>query len=172
MNELLSHGPTPWLYTVIFVIVLAEAIILVGTFIPTFSTLVAAGALAAHGTLNLPLVIVVAATAVVIGDRLGHLTGDTATAQVPAAIRARPRWSGAWTRTQQLMARHGKRAVFIGRFIPVVRTITPYLTGRARIPYRELFPYSATAALLWAGAETGLGFAAATGARFWSLLPS
>jgi membrane protein DedA with SNARE-associated domain len=164
VNELLSHGSAPWLYTVIFLIVLAEAIMLVGTFIPTFSTLMGAGALASHGTLNLPVVIVVAATAVVIGDRLGHLTGGTATAQVPPAIQARPRWARAWTRTQSLMARHGQRAVFIGRFIPVVRTITPYLTGRARIPYRQLLPYSATAALLWASAEAGLGFAAATGA--------
>jgi membrane protein DedA with SNARE-associated domain len=169
VNGLLSHGSAPWLYTIIFVIVLAEAIILVGTFIPTFSTLVAAGALASHGTLNLPLVVVVAATAVVIGDRLGHLSGRAATTQVPCAIQARPRWASAWTRTHRLMTRHGHRAVFVGRFIPVVRTIAPHLTGRAGIPYRQLLPYSATAALLWAGAEAGLGFAAATGATFWPL---
>lgn len=166
MTDLLGHGSAPYLYCVIFVVVLGEAIVLVGAFIPTFSTLLAAGALASHGSLDLVGVIAVAATAVVIGDRLGHLAGRVGKQQVPSAIQRHPRWAEGLTRTQQLMSRHGSRAIFIGRFVPVVRTVTPYLTGRAQIRYRTLLPYSVGAALLWAGAEAGLGYVAVSGATW------
>ncbi|WP_395571933.1 DedA family protein [Streptomyces sp. BK79] len=60
------------------------------------------------------------------------------------------------------MARRGGQAVFLTRFVPVVRTLAPHLAGATRTPYRRIAPYSLLAAPLWAGAEAGVGYAAAT----------
>lgn len=43
-------------------------------------------------------------------------------------------------------------------------THRPEQIARTGIPYRELLPYSATAAVLWAGAVAGLVFAVGAGA--------
>ncbi|MFD7872497.1 DedA family protein, partial [Microbacterium sp. NPDC059771] len=70
--------------------------------------------------------------------------------------------AAAWNRAEALMTRHGGRAVFLARFLPVLRTLTPHLAGATHLPYRRIAPYSLTAALLWATAEAGAGYAAAT----------
>ncbi|WP_294009746.1 VTT domain-containing protein [Streptomyces sp.] len=67
-----------------------------------------------------------------------------------------------WARAETLMARHGGRAVFLARFIPVVRTLAPHCAGAARLPYCRIAPYSATAACVWATAEASAGYAAAS----------
>lgn len=58
------------------------------------------------------------------------------------------------------MDRRGGQAVFLARFVPVLRTLTPHRAGATRLPYRRIAPYSALAALLWATAEAGIGYAA------------
>ncbi|MFJ4878401.1 DedA family protein [Streptomyces sp. NPDC088745] len=60
------------------------------------------------------------------------------------------------------MARRGGRAVLLTRFVPVVRTLAPHLAGATGVPYRRIAPSSLLAAPLWAGAEAGAGYAAAT----------
>ncbi|MFD4027227.1 DedA family protein [Streptomyces sp. NPDC058576] len=59
------------------------------------------------------------------------------------------------------MARCGGQAVFLSRFVPVVRTLTPHLAGATHLPYRRIAPYSLLAAPLWAGAEATIGYVAA-----------
>ncbi|MER2204280.1 MAG: hypothetical protein ABS980_09915, partial [Rhodococcus sp. (in: high G+C Gram-positive bacteria)] len=44
------------------------------------------------------------------------------------------------------------------RFIPVVRTLTPHLAGMSDLSYRKMAPYSTVGALVWATAETTLGY--------------
>ncbi|MGW1752125.1 DedA family protein [Streptomyces sp. NPDC002092] len=70
--------------------------------------------------------------------------------------------SAAWKRAETLMTRHGGRAVLMARFMPVVRTLAPHFAGATRLPYRRIAPYSVLAAFLWATAEVGAGYAAAT----------
>jgi membrane protein DedA with SNARE-associated domain len=60
---------------------------------------------------------------------------------------------------------HGGRAVFMARFLPVVRTLAPDLAGATRLPYPRIASYSLVAARTWATAETGVGYAAATSLR-------
>lgn len=67
LSGLLGDLPPTAAYAVVAAAVLAESILLVGAFIPTLTLLLTAGALARTGHIGLPLVIVVAAGAVVAG---------------------------------------------------------------------------------------------------------
>ncbi|MFD4405447.1 hypothetical protein ACFWPH_22060 [Nocardia sp. NPDC058499] len=62
-------------------ILLAESVLLIGAFVPTLTLMPTAGALARTGHLQLPLVITVAAAAVVLGDFLSRRTGRLAATQ-------------------------------------------------------------------------------------------
>ncbi|MEU2771403.1 DedA family protein [Streptomyces sp. NPDC007162] len=162
LSDLLGHLPPAAAYTVVAIAVLAESVLLIGAFVPTLTLLLTAGALARTGQVSLPLVIAAAAGAVVAGDFLAHRTGRYLGDRLRAGHLARRVPDAAWGRAETLMTRHGGRAVFLARFLPVVRTLAPHSAGATRLPYRRIAPYSIAAACMWATAEAGVGYAAAT----------
>ncbi|XMN11222.1 DedA family protein [Streptomyces griseobrunneus] len=162
LTGLIGHVPALAAYAILAAAVLAESVLLLGAFIPTLTLLLAAGALARAGDLNLVLVIATASGAVVAGDALGHRTGHLLGSRLRTGRLGRRIPTSAWQRAEALMARRGGQAVFLSRFVPVVRTLTPHLAGATRMPYRRIAPYSLLAAPLWAGAEATTGYVAAT----------
>ncbi|MFF2861181.1 DedA family protein [Streptomyces rubiginosohelvolus] len=162
LTGLIGHVPAPAAYAILAAAVLAESVLLVGAFIPTLTLLLAAGALARAGDLNLVLIIATAASAVVAGDALAHRTGYLLGGRLRNGRLGRRIPTTAWQRAEALMARRGGQAVFLSRFVPVVRTLTPHLAGATCLPHRRIAPYSLLAAPLWAGAEATTGYIAAT----------
>ncbi|MEH0418649.1 DedA family protein [Streptomyces sp. B21-083] len=162
LSDFLGHLSPPAAYAVVAAAVLAESVLLVGAFIPRLTLLLTAGALARAGHISLPLVIAAAAGAVVAGDFLAHRTGGFLSDRLRGGGMGRRIPGAAWQQTETLMIRHGGRAVFLARFLPVVRTLAPHLAGATRLPYRRIAPYSVIAACTWATAETGVGYATAT----------
>ncbi|WP_078490133.1 DedA family protein, partial [Streptomyces bikiniensis] len=160
--ELIGQVPAGAAYGILAAGILVESVLLLGAFVPTLTLLLAAGALARAGELDLGLVVVTASCAVVAGDALGHRTGRLLGGRLLSGRLGRRVPSAAWRRAEAFMARHGGRSVFFGRFVPVMRTLAPHLAGASRLPYRRIAPSSAMAAPLWAGAESGAGYAAAT----------
>lgn len=160
--ELIGQVPAGAAYGILAAGILVESVLLLGAFVPTLTLLLAAGALARAGELDLGLVVVTASCAVVAGDALGHRTGRLLGGRLLGGRLGRRVPSAAWRRAEAFMARHGGRAVFFCRFVPVMRTLAPHLAGASRLPYRRIAPSSAMAAPLWAGAESGAGYAAAT----------
>ncbi|MFI5794888.1 DedA family protein [Streptomyces sp. NPDC051677] len=161
LSDLLGRLPPTAACAVVALAVLAESILLVGAFVPTLTLLLTAGALARAGHIGLPLVVAVAAGAVVAGDFLAHRTGALLGDRLRGGRVGRRIPGAAWQRAETLMTRHGGRAVFLARFLPVVRTLAPHFAGATRLPYRRIAPYSVAAACLWAAAEVGVGYAAA-----------
>lgn len=94
------------------------------------------------------------------GDFLAHRTGALLGDRLRSGSLGRRIPATAWREAEARMDRHGGRAVFLARFLPVVRTLTPHLAGGTRLSYPRIAPYSAVAAVLWAGAEAGIGYAA------------
>ncbi|MFF1407731.1 DedA family protein [Streptomyces sp. NPDC058294] len=162
LSDILAHLTPVAAYTVVAAAVLAESVLLVGAFIPTLTLLLTAGALARTGHISLPLVIAAAAGAVVAGDFLAHRTGRFLGDRLRMGPAGRRIPGAAWRQAETLMTRHGGRAVLLARFLPVIRTLAPHFAGATRLPYHRIAPYSATAACLWATAEAGAGYAAAT----------
>lgn len=161
LTHFLAQVPAPAAYALLAAAVLTESVLLVGAFIPTLTLLLSAGALARTGPLDLPLVIAAAAAAVVAGDALAYRTGCLLGSRLRTGRLGRRIPAAAWRRATALMSARGGQAVLICRFLPVIRTLAPHIAGVTALPYRRIAPYSATAALLWAGAEAGAGYAAA-----------
>lgn len=161
VSHLLGHLSPSLVYAVVAGAVLAESVLLIGAFIPSLTLLLTAGALARSGDISLPLVIATAAAAVVAGDLLAHRTGRLLGTRLRTGRMGRRVPPTAWRQAERLMIRHGGRAVFIARFLPVVRTLAPHFAGATHLPYRSMAPYSVTAACLWASAEISAGYAAA-----------
>lgn len=159
--DLLTGLPPIAAYSVIAGLVGAESVLLVGAFVPTLTLLWGAGVLARTGTLDLPVVIGSAAVAVVLGDLQAYRTGRRLGPGLRRSALGRRVPAVAWDRAWSLIRRRGGPALFVCRFVPVVRTVAPYLTGMTATPYRRLAPYSVTAGVAWACLEAGTGYLAA-----------
>jgi membrane-associated protein len=61
-------------------------------------------------------------------------------------------------RTFAFFDRYGKRAVFLARFVPIVRTFITLAAGVGRMPMRRFVAYSALGGVVWAAGLTLLGY--------------
>jgi membrane-associated protein len=127
----------------------AEACVGLGLFVSGVLLLSAATLLYAQSLAGLPEIIVLAWAGGMLGDHSGYLTGRAFGPRLhhlPLAQRFRKNLLKAETMVQ----RHGAAAIFIGRFVPAIRSVVPVLvgiSGLARLRYTLL---DALACLLWA----------------------
>ncbi|MHA6758708.1 DedA family protein [Streptacidiphilus sp. PAMC 29251] len=163
IQHLLLQLPPLAVYGTVAAVVLAESVLLLGAFAPSLTTLLVGGFLARTGsgpsTVQLPLVIAVAVCAVVLGDLQAQRTGRRLGPRLGQGAIGRRIPPTLLQRTYRLLSRRGGAAVFLCRFLPVVRTLAPHLAGAAGLRYRRIAPYSLAAALVWASAEAGAGYA-------------
>lgn len=135
----------------LFLVVMAESF---GVPLPGETALIAFGVLASQGHYSIAAVIAVTAAAAIIGDNLGYwIIGRW------GGRRLLMRWG--WLRrytarvlpkAERIMERHGGKAVFIGRFVSVLRYTVAWLAGLTHMgPWRFLF-WNATGGIAWAAA--------------------
>jgi membrane-associated protein len=127
-------------------------------FLPGDSLLFTAGFLASQGFLNIELLALGCFVAAVAGNMLGYEIGR----RVGMKIFSRP--EGRFVKrvhlemTQRFYARHGAMAVITARFMPVIRTLVPFLAGVAQMPYRQFMAYTVVGAFLWGCCLTVAGY--------------
>ena len=149
---LLAHFGALGVLAVIFA---ETGLLVVGFFLPGDTLLVPAGLLCAPGTgrvgphLSLPQVLAAAALGAVAGAQVGFWTGRRAGGKVLARIGNRRLRAGV-DRTEALLARYGyAKAVVLGRFIPVVRTILNPVAGAIGVPVRTFTLWQVVGGLVW-----------------------
>jgi len=153
-------GLPGWLVLLVAgLVVLSEDAIFVGFVLPGETVALLAGAAARLGHVPLAGVLVVVVVAAVVGDTVGYEVGrhlGPRLLQLPILDRRRGRLDAA----QDLLARRGGSAVFLGRWVAFFRAVMPALAGSARMPYPRFLAYNAAGGLAWGVAIVLLGYAA------------
>jgi membrane-associated protein len=149
-----------WFYAVLFLIIFCETGLVVTPFLPGDSLLFACGALAAAegSTLSLPLLAVLLFIAAIGGDAvnyaIGHVLG-------PKVFHREDSW---WlhkkhlARAQAFYERYGGKAIFLSRFVPIVRTFAPFVAGIGRMSYRRFAAWNVLGGLVWVEAFLFAGY--------------
>jgi membrane protein DedA with SNARE-associated domain len=123
---------------------------------PGETALVLAAVLASQGKLHIWLVIVIGVASAIIGDNAGYLLGrrfgrDVLVAKGPLhKHRARAIAAG-----DRFFERHGPKAVFVARWIALVRFAAAWLAGINKMPFRQFFFWNALGGITW-GVTFGL----------------
>jgi undecaprenyl-diphosphatase len=154
----LGDLPPLAVYAVAVALVFAETGSLLGLVLPGEITLLVAGYLVYHGTLRLPATIVVLSLAAVAGDAVAYSEGRRVGPRLRSGRLGR--WVGRrrWSRADALVLRYGGRAVALGRFVGIVRTLVPRLAGLSGVPYRRVFGWNVLGAVGWVGGSVLLGY--------------
>src|SRR6218665_3173578 len=125
-----------WLsFWFIFAIAIAEAVFILGLFIPSTPILLLAGGLIAQGRLPFWEVYLAAVLGAVIGDAISYSVGYWLKDRIRTIWPFR-NYLELIDRGEKFFARHGGKSVFIGRFIPGVKAVVPGVVGMYAMDYR------------------------------------
>lgn len=141
--------------------ILAAAVFLdkAGLPIPGELLLLAVGAVARSGDLNLGLGLLLAAAAAVGGDSAGYWLGRWGGDRLLRTYCRATLGSGRCVeQAVGFYERYGRAAVVFGRFVVGVRAFLPSLAGSARMPIAQFLLYDSVGALLWSSLFTFIGY--------------
>ncbi len=137
-----------WVYMILFLIIFCETGLVVTPFLPGDSLLFALGMLATENLLNLTILYPLLLIAAISGDTLNY-------------------WIGKWIgekaynydnkyfkreyllRAHEFYEKHGGKAIFIARFVPIIRTFAPFVSGIANMNYPRFLFYNVFGAVVW-----------------------
>jgi len=144
-----------WTYGILFVVIFVETGLVVMPFLPGDSLLFAAGTFAALGSLNIWLLVGLLFAAAVIGDAvnysIGHYLGERA-------------YNIKWIKREYLdkthafFEKHGGKAIFLARFVPIVRTFAPFVAGIGKMSYGYFATYNIVGGGTWVLTFSLLGY--------------
>lgn len=142
----ISHG-----LPLLFVVIMLESF---GIPLPGETALIAFGVLASQGHYSITWVIVLAAAGAIIGDNLGYwLIGRWGGRRLFERWRFLQRYEERFLpKAEALMARHGGKTVFFGRFIAVLRFTAAWVAGLGRMEWWRFLFWNATGGIVWAAA--------------------
>lgn len=137
-----------WSYVILFAIIFAETGLVVAPLLPGDSLLFAAGAIAARGGLDIWILIVVILSAAIIGDTvnywIGRLVGEKILTRFPRLIKPTH-----LARTNSFFEKYGGKTIIFARFVPIVRTIAPFLAGTGAMTYKKFMYFNVLGGALW-----------------------
>ena len=144
----IMHQYGTWTYAILFVILFLETGFVLTPYLPGDSLIFAVGALAATGSLNLWILLLLMSCAVILGDSLNYAIGQFIGPRVlkkDYALLNRK----ALDKTSAFFDKHGGKTIILARFIPIIRTFAPFLAGVGSMKYSKFLAYNIIGGILW-----------------------
>lgn len=150
-----------WTYLILFLIIFVETGVVVMPFLPGDSLLFAAGMLAAQpNELNVWLMIAILLVAAVSGDSLNYAIGKRFGMQITKfkLFGKQVIKDEQIQKTHTFYEKYGSKTIVIARFVPIVRTLAPFVGGIGRMHYGTFITYNVIGAILWVVGITLAGY--------------
>jgi len=136
-------------YLLLFLIIFCETGLVVTPFLPGDGLLFSAGILAAADKLNIWYVGLLLLAAAVLGNTSNYFIGKYLGDRLVHAKKFRLIRRNHILRTNQYYEKHGGKALILGRFIPVIRTMVPFVAGVGKMKFRPFFSYTLLGGMIW-----------------------
>lgn len=151
-----------FLYLLVAGIVFVETGLLFGFFLPGDSILFSAGLVAAaHGNINIALLVTAIVAAAFFGDQVGFVIGRVV-GRPYLDKRESPRIKAMIKNAERFYEQTGWWAVVAARFFPWIRTFVPPIAGVSKMNYYRFLSANILGAILWGAGITLAGFYAAS----------
>ena len=145
LKELVRSGGAPLVCTIVFI----ETGLFVGFFLPGDSLLITAGIFAAADVIPLRWLLGPVMLCAIVGDQLGYWIGRT---MGPALYKKEDSFlfrRSHLQRAHDFYEKYGGRAVILARFVPIVRTFCPPVSGAAQMPYARYLAFDIVGGISW-----------------------
>ncbi|HAD79148.1 MAG TPA: hypothetical protein DCF99_06740 [Flavobacteriaceae bacterium] len=151
-----------WFYLILFLLIFIETGLVVMPFLPGDSLLFAAGMLAAAFPDQLSIYIVLGLLwfAAIAGDTVNYTIGKTLGAKLVTAkiFGKRIIKDSAIQKTEDFFTKYGSKTIVIARFVPIVRTLAPFVAGISKMHYGTFIKYNFIGGTVWVFGITLAGY--------------
>ncbi|MBL7919405.1 MAG: VTT domain-containing protein [Bacteroidia bacterium] len=153
-----NYGTT--IYVVLFLVIFIETGLVAMPFLPGDSLLFTAGLFARSGHLNLSYLLILLFIAAVLGDNCNYWIGRKIGLKIfTLKIKGRPLVKQEYLdKTHSFFEKYGTKAIIMARFVPIVRTFSPFAAGVAEMDYKKFFSFDVLGGVLWIGSLTIAGY--------------
>ncbi|MEO9530856.1 VTT domain-containing protein [Roseibium sp.] len=142
-----------------FLAAMGEALFLVGLFVPSTVVLVGAGTLVGLGKLDVVPIFIWTTLGATAGDAISYWVGYTFKDKLKNMWPLK-RYAHMVESGEAFFKRHGGKSVFIGRFVPGVKSVVPGIAGMAGMNFTRFSVVNVTSAIAWTIAHMGPGIIA------------
>jgi len=145
----LVHDYGGWVYAILFLIIFAETGLVVTPFLPGDSLLFVAGTLCGLGALEVSWLIPLLILAAFSGDNTNYWIGRTLGLSLFERLGGKYIKREYLERTNAFYQKHGGKTILFARFLPIIRTFTPFVAGIGLMRYQLFVLYSGLGGLAW-----------------------
>lgn len=148
-----------WTYLIIFIVIFAETGFVIAPFLPGDSLLFAVGALIAKGDtgLNIYIMALLLIVAAITGNTLNYALGNYFGSRV-FKPENRILKLDYYNKTKEYFNKKGGNMLIISRFMPIFRTVAPFVAGVGRMNWGHFTYYNVVGGVLWVISFLGIGF--------------
>ena len=146
-------------YAILFLVIFVETGFIVMPLLPGDSLLFAVGLLASTtGKLDIGIVIPLLIFAALLGDNLNYFVGRKFSEFIKSRDKILFLKREYITQTETFYEKHGGKAVILARFMPIIRTIAPFVAGAGSMTYSKYILNCIIGAVLWVSSITLIGY--------------
>jgi membrane-associated protein len=139
-----------WIYAILFVIIFSETGLVVTPFLPGDALLFTVGTLTAgDGSLNLPVILVLLTAAAILGNLVNYSIGRTIGQKLYSNPNSRIFKQKHLEQTHQFYEKYGAKAILLSRFLPLLRTMVPFVAGMGSMDQKKFTSYNVIGAFIW-----------------------
>jgi membrane-associated protein len=135
-----------WVYLILFAIIFCETGLVVTPFLPGDSLLFVTGTIAARGSLDLQTTLILLVSAAIIGDNVNYWIGRFVGQKIVERKWVKQEYLD---RTRHFYEKYGGKTIFIGKFLPIIRTFAPFVAGIAKMTYPKFLAFNISGAITW-----------------------
>lgn len=140
-----------WVYAILFAIVFCETGLVIAPFLPGDALLFAVGAYCVShpdAGLKWPIAMVLLMVAAVLGNMVNFAIGGTVGGKIfkEKALILKKEYLD---KTHLFFEKHGAKAIIMARFLPIFRTLSPFVAGMALMDRRKFTLYTVVGSFLW-----------------------
>jgi membrane protein DedA with SNARE-associated domain/membrane-associated phospholipid phosphatase len=152
---------------VVAMLAMAESGLFVGLVLPGEAAMLLGGLLVFQGRADLAPMLLAGCGGAIAGDSLSYWIGRFAGPRLENSRLGRRIGADRWRRARRYVNEKGGRAVFLGRFVGLLRALVPALAGSAGLRYPRFLPFSIAGGVVWATTFIVLGSVAG---QSWTLI--
>ena len=156
--EQLSNYIIGFGYLGISLTVFAESGLFFGAFLPGDSLLFTVGLLASQGNFNVLLLWTLVSISAILGDNVGYASGKYIGPKLFTKEDSLLFRQSHVLKAHAFYEKHGKRAIILARFFPIIRTFAPIIAGVGKMHYPTFILFNIIGGLLWSTSLIGLGY--------------
>ncbi|MBS1723690.1 MAG: VTT domain-containing protein [Armatimonadetes bacterium] len=149
-----------WTYAILALCIFIETGLVVCPFLPGDTLLLAAGLFAgpAKGQLHITLLCFVLVTASILGDNTNFWIGRLIGKRLFKNPNSKVFNPAHLDKAREFYHKHGAKAIIIGKYLAIVRTVVPFVAGMEAMPYARFFPLSVISGVCWVLSCTLAGY--------------